>query len=79
MVVPDTCGTFFQLCSFGPGVLGSPDLILSQRVASVRFVHFTEAAQVSSAVGVLEYYGGGGEPGGARRWVQTPPCYHIRQ
>ena len=35
-VVPDTCGTLFQLCTFGPDVLSQPDLIVSQRVASVR-------------------------------------------
>ena len=76
VVVPDTCATFFQLITFDTGVLLPPDLIVSQKVASVRALNFDRAAKACSGVGVLELYTDGSKPGGALEWAKEGAQSH---
>ena len=77
VVIPDTAGTFFKLCSFSRSnildminVKSKHKLHIYRKAAYVRGLNFQRCGGISDNIGVLELYEGGSIPGNAKTWCK---------
>ena len=77
VVIPDTAGTFFKLCSFSSqnvldmiNVRSKQTIHIYRKVSYVRGLDFEFCGGISENIGVLELYEGGSIPGRAKTWCK---------